>query len=117
MINHTIMSTVNFDELFKDLSSGVETVAKDSLHDYIHEAKTDGKTALTGLKTNLAHWTGEVENGAMNKEDLTFLLQGEEGLNEMTALKQAGLAEVHIDQFRNGLINMIVSTVTGFIKV
>ena len=111
------MSTINFDDLYEELKSGVETVAKESMHDYAKEAKLDGQHALADMKTNLQHWTAEVENGAMNKEDLGFLLQGEEGLSEMVALKQAGLAAVHIDQFKNNLINMIVGTFTGFIKI
>lgn len=111
------MSTINFDALYTELRNGVETVAKDTLHDYVKEAKTDGENALDGMKTNLRHWTAEVENGAMTREDLAFLLQEEEGLSEMVSLKQAGLAEVHIDQFRNGLISMAVNTLTGIVKV
>lgn len=111
------MSTINFDELYEELKSGVEAVAKNTLRDYVKEAKLDGEHALADMKTNLQHWTQEVENGAMNREDLAFLLQGEEGLSEMVALKEAGLAAVHIDEFRNNLVNMMVGTLTGFIKV
>ena len=111
------MSTLNFDALYHELKSGMETVAKDSLHDYEDEAKTDGQHALADMKTNLQHWTQEVENGAMTTDDFAFLLKGEEALSKMVALKEAGLAEVHIDQFRNGVVNMIVNTLTGFVKV
>ena len=111
------MSTINFDQVFKDLTSGVESIAKDSLKDYESEAKADGKKALNDMKSNLQQWAKEVETGSITKEDLGFLLQEEEGLTEMTALKQAGLAEVHIDQFRNSLINMVVGTITGLVKV
>ncbi len=111
------MSTINFDELYTELANGVETVAKNTLQDYEKEAKTDGINAIDNIKNSLQHWTEEVENGAMNTDDLAFLLKSEEGLAEMITLKQAGLAEVHIDEFRNGLINMILSTLTGLIKV
>ncbi|MBE7171984.1 MAG: hypothetical protein INR73_15465 [Williamsia sp.] len=111
------MNTTNFNTLYSQLKTGVETVAKNSLHDYEQQAKQDGETALTTMKTNLQHWTAEVENGSMTGSDLSFLLQGDESLSEMVALKEAGLSEVRIDQFRNGLINMVVSTLTGFIKV
>lgn len=111
------MSTINFDQLYESLKNGVESVAKDSLQDYYNEAKSDGQRALTNLKENLKQWALEVENGDMSADDLVFLLKGEEALNEMIALKQAGLASVHIDQFRNGLVNMIINTLTGFVKV
>lgn len=95
------------------MKSGVESVAKDSLQDYISQAKADGQTALKNMKENLQTWATEVESGALTHADLDFLLKGEEALNEMVALKQAGLAAVHIDTFRNGLINMIVGVLTG----
>jgi hypothetical protein len=111
------MTTINFDQVFKELTSGVKSLAKDSLKDYEKEAKADGQKALNNMKSNLQQWAKEVETGTITKEDLGFLLKEEEGLTEMTALKQAGLAAIHIDQFRNGVINMIVGTITGLIKV
>lgn len=111
------MITVNFDQMYESLKSGIESVSKNTLHDYLTEAKEDGRQALESIKENLQHWAEEVENGAMTYEDLEFLLKGEEGLNEMMALKQAGLAAVHIDKFKEGLINMIIGTVISVIKV
>lgn len=111
------MSAINFDQLFSELTSGVESIAKDSLKDYENEAKADGQEALQDMKDNLQQWAKEVETGSLTKEDLGFLLQEEEGLTKMRALKQAGLAEVHIDSFRNSVINMIVGTITGLVKV
>ena len=111
------MSAINFNTVYAELKTGVETVAKSSVQEYLQEAKSDGEKALNSMKANLQHWTQEVENGALTKEDLAFLLQGEEGLSEMVSLKEAGLSEVRIDQFRNGLINMVVGTMTGLIKV
>ena len=111
------MATINFDEIFQTLKDGVATLAKDDLQDYVNEAKKDGTAAIDAMKTNLQQWAQEVENGAMTTEDLEFLLKEEESLDEMKALKEAGLAAVHIDQFRNGLINMILGTITGLVKV
>ena len=111
------MTTIDFDQIFQNLEKGVESVAKDSVKNYVSQAKTDGKMVLNSLKTDLQRWAVEVENGAMNKEDLEFLLQGEEALDELVTLKEAGLAAVQIDKFKNGLINMIIGTITGMVKV
>jgi hypothetical protein len=111
------MTTINFDQLFQDLKTGAITLAKTSLDSYVEQAKADGQAALDAMKTNLSHWTQEVENGAMTIDDLEFLLQEEAALDEMTALKQAGLAEVRIDQYKNALINLVLGTVTGLIKI
>lgn len=111
------MTTIDFNQIFQNLEKGVESVAKDSLKNYEDQAKTAGKQALDDMKDNLQRWAIEVENGAMNKEDLEFLLQGEEALDKLVALKEAGLAAVQIDKFKNGLINMIIGTITGLVKV
>jgi hypothetical protein len=109
------MAIINFDQLFSDLKSGVETLASNSYKDYAAEAKSDGQQAITDLKNNLIQWTKELETGSLTKEDLEDLLQEEEALDKMVALKQAGLAEVHVDRFRNDIITMIVTTVTKMI--
>jgi hypothetical protein len=109
------MAIINFDQLFTDLKSGVETLAKNSFKEYEAQAKSDGQQAITDLKTNLIQWTKELETGSLTKEDLEYLLQEEEALDKMVALKQAGLAEVHVDKFRNDIITMIVTSVTKMI--
>jgi hypothetical protein len=111
------MTTINFDQFFQDLKTGATTLAKASLDTYVEQAKADGQAALDAIKTNLSHWTQEVENGSLTVDDLEFLLQEEAALDEMTALKQAGLTEVRIDQFKNALINMVLGAVTGLIKI
>src|SRR4051794_18876368 len=102
------MTTINFDQFFQDLKTGVVTLAKASLDNYVEAAKTDGQAALDNMKTNLSHWTQEVENGALTVDDLEFLLQENAALDEMTALKEAGLAEVRIDAFKNDVINLVL---------
>lgn len=111
------MSVINYDQLFSELKTGVETIARDSLKDYENEAKQDGRQALDNIKLNLQQWAKELETASITREDLGYLLEEEEELSKMIALKQAGLAQVHIDQFRNSIINMIVSTITGLVKV
>jgi hypothetical protein len=103
------MSSINFDDLFKNLLSGIESLAKGSLKDYENAAKDDVQQAL--------QWVKELETGSITRDDLEYLLQENEALEKMVALKEAGMAEIHIDTFRNNVINLIVSTVTGLIKV
>ena len=111
------MGTLNFDQLFKDLESGTETVAREAVQQYAGQAKKDGQDAINSMKTNLPRGAAEAETGDLTKNDLEFLLQEESALDEMKALKQAGLAAVQIDKFRNAMINMILGTLTGLIKV
>ena len=111
------MNTINFDQLFQTLETGVATIAKESFQNYYDQAKADGQSALVSMKTNLQNWTAEVENGALTTEDLEFLLKEEGALDEMIALKQAGLVEVQLDKFKAALISLVMNTLTGLIKV
>jgi hypothetical protein len=112
-----IMNTINFDQLFQTLQTGVESIAKESFQNYYNQAKADGQSARDSMKTNLQNWTAEVGNGALTAEDLEFLLKEEDALDEMIALKQAGLGQVQLDKFKNALISLVVNTLTGLIKV
>jgi regulator of replication initiation timing len=111
------MSSINFDDLYKSLLSGIESLAKGSLKEFENAAKADGEQALNDIKQNLQQWVKELETGAITRDDLEYLLQENEALEKMVALKEAGMAEIHIDTFRNNVINLVVSTVTGLIKV
>ena len=112
------MSTaVSIEQLVQALEGGVETLAKSTLEGYISQAKTDGQNAIDSMKTNLQKWTLELESGALTAGDIAFLIKEQAALDEMTTLKQAGLAEVKIDQFKSDLINMISNTIFNLIKI
>ena len=111
------MSTLNFNQVFQTIETGVESLAKSSLHDYLAEAKTDGRNIVNGMKAELQQWSAELEEGALTMEDMDFLLKEEAALSEMTALKEAGLAAVRMDEFKLGITNVITGAVAGLIKV
>jgi hypothetical protein len=111
------MAEINFEQLFNELKEGVVSIAKDTLKEYESSAKADGQKIVDDLKQNLQQWAKEEETGSLTTGDLGYLLQEEKDLTKMVALKEAGLAEVRIDEFRNNIINMIISTLTGLVKV
>jgi hypothetical protein len=111
------MSTINFNEIFQSLLTGVESIAQDSLQNYYQAAKADGEDALESMKANLERWTQEVASGSLTADDLGYLLKEEAALDEMTALKQAGLADVRLDQFKDSLIGLVINTITAVLKV
>jgi hypothetical protein len=116
-LNNTIMSTINIAQLIQTLESGVVSLAETTLHDYLNEAKTDGEAALSTLKSNLQNWTIELESGDLTTQDVAFLIKEQSALDEMTALKQAGLGEVRIDQFKADLTTLVTNTIFAFIKL
>lgn len=111
------MGTFNFEALYESLKAGVESTAKETVHQYLDQAKADGYKAVDAMKDSLQRWTQELENQQLTLDELGFLVEEEKDLNEMIALKQAGMAEVQIDTFKNSLYNMVLGTVLNFVKI
>jgi methanogenic corrinoid protein MtbC1 len=109
------MSTINFDQLYQSVQSGVVSLAQKSLQDYLVAAKADGQQTLDQMKSFLESSVKEVADGVLTHDDFVFLLKAEAACSAMTALKETGLAQVRIDQFRTGITDLVVQTVTGII--
>lgn len=102
---------VDFNEAFASLEAGVVTLAKGTLSEYVKQATSEGQAALNQMKGNLELWSKQLANGDMDENDLKFLIQGRKELTEMRGLKQLGIAQIQLDKFKGGLVDLIVSTI------
>ncbi len=109
------MPQINFNNVLTQLESGLTNLAKNTLSDYLTAAEADGKKMLTSLTTDLQNWTNELANGDITASNLVYLITAKKDLIIIDALKQAGLAEIKIDQFKNSVIQLITSTIIGLI--
>jgi hypothetical protein len=106
---------INFNDIFQSLKEGVFNLAETSFKDFVAQAKADGESVLNSLKPNLEEWTNQLKDGEISVEDFKFLVAGQKELVEMIALKQAGIALIEADKFKNSVFNLIIDTVTGLI--
>lgn len=107
----------NFPELFNHLKDDVVTLAQVSVKKFAVDAKNDALNLLNSMKEKLERWTVLLVKGDLTTEDFEWLANSQKDLVEMEGLKQAGLAAIRIDQFKNSVLNMIVDTVFSFIKI
>jgi hypothetical protein len=70
----------------------------------------DGDAFVEGLKLDLEVWTRELARGAISHEDFEWLVAGKKDLAELESLKRAGLAQARLEDFVNGLADVIVNT-------
>ena len=105
----------NFDTIFNTLKSGVINLAETDLKNYVSAAEQDGQAILDQLKTDLETWAEQVASGTLNGADFQDLLLGQKDELEMVALKEAGLAEIATDQFRDDVVNLILTTINALI--
>ena len=81
------------------------------------DAIADGKDFLQKTRDDLTRWVQALETKHLDKDDFESLVRGETDLAEMRALKQAGLAQITIDTFTNGVINILINAAFTAIKI
>lgn len=106
---------LDFETLFKSLKTEVVSFAKNTLEESFKEAKADGIDALNGMKTNVKKWSLQVTNKEMSIDDFKFLMETQKEEMEMVALKEAGLKEIELDKFKNGIVGIVVNKISGLV--
>jgi hypothetical protein len=109
------MPQIDFSNVLGELKDGLFQLAKDNLQNFVSDAKSDAEDLLNKLKADLEKWTEQLANGEITLDDFQFLLEQKKILVEMNALKQAGLAQIRIDKFKNDAFNLILNIVKGLI--
>lgn len=108
---------IDIQSILSELETGIVDLAKTTLKDFTNQATMDGKQLLSILKDDLIRWTQEIAEGKLSKEVFETLLIGQKDLIKMSALTQAGLALAKIDEFKNGIFDLILNTITGVVKL
>ncbi|WP_103030259.1 hypothetical protein [Salinibacter altiplanensis] len=100
----------NVDAFFDALRDEITDLAETHLQEMQEAALEDGEAFLNQTRDDLERWSRLLEQGELSQEEFESLVRGQKDLVEMEALKQAGLAAVRAEQFRDALINRIVGT-------
>ena len=90
-------------------------LAKKLFQQYAQQAAHDVKDYLEGARADLKRWSDELERGEIDQNEFRSLVKGQIDVREMRALKQAGLAQVQIDRFTDGLLDIVVSAAVAAI--
>lgn len=70
-----------------------------------------GREFAEDSRQDLLRWQELAATGAIDSEDLRWLVQSRADLARMTALREAGLARVRIDELRGRIAGIIAGTV------
>jgi len=99
-----------FAEFWKSLKTELASFAEKSWKTYRDAAVKDEQTFLEKSKARLEEWTKQLAKKEISRKDFKWLVKGLKDLAELEALKEAGLAKVALDNFTNGLIDVVIST-------
>jgi len=109
------MASINFNELFDSLKTGVADLAKGTVTDYVGQATQEGQDTLDQMRADIEQWSKSIATGDMNTDDLKFLIEGRKELTEMRGLEQLGIAQIELDKFKSGMIDLVIGGISKFI--
>ena len=109
--------SININSVFSNLEKGVAGLAKKTVKDFVDEATTDGKQLLFTMKSDVSRWIQLLADKRISHLEFQTPLLGQKDLLEMSSLTQAGLALARIDEFKMGVLNLIIDSVTSLIPV
>lgn len=100
----------DFTSLLTAIKDGVATLAVETLQEHRKAAMADAEEFLRRTQGDLERWARDLATGSLTPADFEFLVNAKKDLAEMEALKQAGLALVRVDRFRNALVDLVIGT-------
>ncbi len=102
------MANIDIGAILKNVEDQTKALAQKQIKEYTQQAVGDVRDLLQKSKDDLRRWIEELAKGEIDKDEFQSLVQGQIDVAEMRALKQAGLAEVQIESFVNGVIDIVV---------
>lgn len=109
------MGSMDYQAVLVTLKDGVTNLATTNVQNYLNEAKTDGLKLVDSLKADIQSWGQELAAGKMSANDVEFLVMAKKEVIQMNALKQVGLGQVKVDEFKNSILHLIVKTLVGIV--
>ncbi|MBC7358833.1 MAG: hypothetical protein H5U10_09890 [Desulfacinum sp.] len=100
----------DFDRYLETLKDGLARMVREHWADLGEQALKSGDRFLQDVEDDLRRWTALLVEGRLTKEEFRFLVESKKDLLELAALKEAGLSAIRLEQFRNGVVNLAVST-------
>jgi hypothetical protein len=105
----------NIDNILKTVQKQTKALAQNLFRQYTQQAMTDVQDFLEKSKSDLKRWAQQLAEKKIDADEFASLVQGKLDVAEMKALKQAGLAQVQLDTFTNGVVDIIVQAAVAAI--
>lgn len=100
----------DFDTFLNTVKAGIPALARELGQQYLETALQDANDFLASQQEDLERRTAKLATGELTQDDFEYFVKAKAELAQMALLTQAGLAQVQIDRFVNGVINLIIDT-------
>lgn len=101
--------------IVQSIEKGVPQLAQSCLGGFIKEASQSIQSCVSSNLDKMTTWLSQLTNGTLSKSDFNFLLNSELDLSAMEVLKEKGIAEIQLDNFKKGVISLVENAILSTI--
>jgi len=109
------MPSIDFGPALDTIKNGIISLGKTAGASALAQLETAAQNTTDQVKANLQNWTAQLANGDIDADDFKQLVTSQTSYLEIAALTQTGIAQIQLDQFKQGVINLIVKTLTALV--
>lgn len=101
---------------YNSIWTKIADLAKKDLKDYVSQATQDGKEFVQKTQIKFESYVEQLAKGEIDEDDFKDNLLTLAALADMERLKQQELAQIAIDTFVNGVIDILIDAGLSAIK-
>lgn len=105
----------DFNQIFNDIKNQLGPLAQENLKEFASQGKQDAEAFLEQSRADLQQWVQQLANKEIDAAEFRWLVESQKAAAQMTALRAANAGQVRIDQFRDSVISVVVSTAVSAI--
>lgn len=102
---------MDFEQLLKDLKADLIALAKDKYNTDGNEIIKDMETYLKHSKEKLKKWSTLFVQGAIDKDELAWLLKSQKDLLTLKALQSVGISKISLGHFKNSIVDTVLDRI------
>jgi hypothetical protein len=105
----------DFTQIFNDIKNQLGPLAKENLQEFAAQGKQDAEAFLEESRANLQQWVQQLANKEIDEAEFRWLVESQKAAAEMTALRAANAGTLRVEQFRDSVLKVVVSTAVSAI--
>ena len=105
----------DFNQIFNDIKSQLGPLAEQNLQQFAAQGKQDAEAFLEQSRANLQKWVQQLANKEIDEDGFRWLVESQKAAAEMVALRAANVATLQTEQFRDSVLNLVVTTAVSAI--
>ena len=106
---------MDFEQLLKELKEEIIAEAKNKFGDEGKLILADLEDYLKSSKEKLKKWSALFIQGAIDKDELEWLLKSQKDLLVMQALVKVGVNKIKAGHFKNKIIEIVLNKLVGLV--